>query len=331
MHAKPSTASRPVIAVFFDAPGYMEYPFDDPDYFSGYHQLGKLLAEREALLIIVRSQGSYKSRSTFARGWVFDGATFQRSDVDVKASVIWNKGHLKTDPGSCVINEPELDELCTDKLKTAEHFPEYSPATRLGREAWEVGMLASEIPGTFIVAKPPDLEAGQGVLIGPREEVLQSITTYPVLLQEFIDTSGGIPSLARGRHDLRIISMRGKPIVSYMREPQDGTYVSNVAQGGRLTEVALSAVPPDALALWKKVDDTFTRFPFRFYTTDVGLHSSGAWKLIELNAKPGISHFGEFAGARKFMERLADFLVLAGSQVDGRATHLRLRASDGQA
>ena len=176
------------IGVFFNAPEYDGYPFDDEEYVTTYHELAHALADRGTDFCIVRSQPTYRGKNEFFGGWKFNGTTFQRYEGSITLDVIFNKGNFIADASARVINDPELENLCTDKFLTYQTFPELCPWTTVVKSQEELEKYlacAKERHQNMIVAKPLDKEGGAGVFIGAPDEVTAQIQVFPYLLQEF--------------------------------------------------------------------------------------------------------------------------------------------------
>jgi len=63
------------------------------------------------------------------------------------------------------------------------------------------------------------------------------------IVQQFVDSGSGIEKLnIEGVHDLRVVVVDGKPVLSYIRQPESG-YIANVAQGGTMEFVKLKMCP----------------------------------------------------------------------------------------
>jgi glutathione synthase/RimK-type ligase-like ATP-grasp enzyme len=296
------------IAVYFDDPGFESYPFDKEEYRTAYHELGTCIVDRGAAFHIARGQDTFIGKGEFIRGWVFQNGIFVECGP-FKADVVYDKGYFKTDGSTQILNDRELDAMCTDKWKTAEAFPKASPKTFRANSVEDLRSAVTKIGGGMIVAKPIDGEEGEGVVIAPAHEIERSVHQYPYLVQEFIDTSDGIPGLVDGMHDLRIVSVAGQPMLCYIRTPPKGEFRANVSRGGSEIEVPINTIPEEALRIFRMVDASFSRFSNRVYSVDMGRDRDGSWKIIELNSKPGLkpSRFGpEYA---HFLERLADTLI----------------------
>lgn len=298
------------VVVFFDKPGYDEYPFDHEEYVIAYHDLAPMIVARGARFAIVRDQKTYKGNNVFAGYWLFENGTFVRHDDDVEADLIYDKGHFVPDESARMSNDRELTDICTDKFRTVREFPSLNPKTFLVHNKEELHQSLADIPtDAFVVAKPVDLEEGIGVIIANPAKVEEAVTKFPYLVQEFIDTSGGIPGIVDGMHDLRMVVIEGDIVVSYIRTPPPGKMTANVSQGGQEIEVLPEQLPAEAKAIVEEVDKVFSKFARRAYSVDVGRNKDGSWKIIELNAKTGLSPASKGKHYERFLNRLADVLA----------------------
>lgn len=296
------------IAVFFDAPGYDDYPFNDDYYKVAYHELATLMRAKGGMLVIVRDQKTYLGSNRFSGSWNFDGTTFIRSDEPIIVDLIYDKGHFMPDADAQMSNDRDMDDICVNKFRTFETFPDLSPLSITVRSKEE---LHDALPrfGDMVVAKPLDLEGGKGVIIDKPSAIETSVKDFPYLLQEFIDTSGGIPGLVEGMHDFRMVGVNGTIVTAYIRTPPPGKMTANVSLGGKQIEVDIAKIPDDARALFEKVDTVFSRYPRRAYSVDCARLKDGTWKIIELNSKPAISPLWQGPNHVLYHEALATALL----------------------
>jgi len=303
------------VAVFFDRPGRDEAPLDESDYIVAYGEFAHALRKRDADLYMVRSQETYKGDNVFSGGWKFADGNLERVNGEIDADVIFNKGGLKWERDANVINVTEVEELCTNKSKTYAMFPQFSMQTFVVHNGDELRKACDAIHGKFIVAKPLNKEGGSGVFIADKEEILRSIAEFPYIVQEFIDTNAGIPGLMSGIHDFRIASVNGSITHCYYRTPPPGKLLANVAQGGEMHFLQEKDIPDDAMKVFREVEEYMKRFPRRVYSVDMGRHSDGSWKIIELNSKPGLLPRKYDDGMKRFQEHVADLLIEAAENV----------------
>src|SRR3989338_5240774 len=121
-------------AVFFDKPGFEDYPFTNKkEYRPAYHELAELVTRRGGTFSIVRSMETYQGGMTFSRGWTYEDGEFHEVTSPITPDLIYNKGRFRGDVGARVLNDPEFDHLCIDKWKTYLAFPRLSPPTVLVR------------------------------------------------------------------------------------------------------------------------------------------------------------------------------------------------------
>lgn len=297
------------VGVFFTAPGEYDYPFTSQEYIDCYHQLDDLLAARGAELWIVRDPATYLGGNRFRGSWRYKDGVLTRHEGEIDLDIIFNRGRLMADDKATVINEPELEEICTDKFKSYELIPEHCPRTALVKNREEAEAAVKQMRTDSVVAKPLDLEEGHGVFMCPKKDIVAKIPSFPYLIQELLDLSGGIPGIVEGVHDFRIILVRGEVIVAYVRQAKKGSLLANVAQGGKMWEVPREEIPQAALEIVRRVDQKFKRFAQRVYSVDLGLDADGQWKIIELNSKPGLSLMEQDPGAKRYLEVLAELLT----------------------
>jgi hypothetical protein len=212
------------IGVFFNDPGFDEYPFTEEDYRSSYQELGLTLRAKNAEMVVVRGKDTYRGGNRFQGGWRFTGEGYERVEGEIDVDVIYNKGsELVTDASANVVNHPGLDAICRDKMRSYETFPEHFPKTILVKDLEEGRLALQQMRTDHVVLKPADGWGGKKVWIGPKADAAEYFEPYPVMLQELIDTSGGIPGSAPGTHDFRLVMANDRVLLTYVRMPADGS------------------------------------------------------------------------------------------------------------
>ena len=120
------------IAIYFSSPDALDYPLNKKEYFEAYSELTEALKEKGINTYIVRSN-SYIKNGKFSKAWQISGNSINNVKGSIQADLIFNRDDKNTIPRieDCpIINHPDLDELCLDKIKTAELFKEISPKTK---------------------------------------------------------------------------------------------------------------------------------------------------------------------------------------------------------
>ncbi|UPA22003.1 hypothetical protein K8942_02950 [Candidatus Peribacteria bacterium] len=298
------------IAVYFTDPHFNGYPFNKEEYRSAYHDLAAMIAEKGGRFVIVRGLDTYREGMTFSRYWAFENDDFRLHDEPISVDMMYDKGEdFVGDANTRFANDPAFDAVCSDKELTAEMFPDLVPVTFVAHAASELDGVLQKIPTDTVVAKPIDGAEGRGIFIESKKDIAKHVTDFPYLIQEFVDTSDGIPGLVDGMHDFRMVCINGEVVVSYIRTPAEGLRISNVSLGGKETEVLIGDIPDEALNMMKIVDAKLSRYPRRIYSADFARGKGGNWRLIELNAKVGLSPLSMGKNYRHFYEKLTDLLL----------------------
>jgi hypothetical protein len=298
------------IAVYFSAQDGSSPPSGNPAYVEAYELLSRIITRKGGRMIVVRGRESCLGAGRFSAGWELKGDVWQRFDEEIVADLVFVKDRdFPVDGASKRVNSLEFEDLCSNKDETYVAFPEVFPKTVLVGEEAELEAALAQIDGETIVAKPADGACGRGVYVGPRPGLDLAALPYPLLVQECIDMSQGVPGLCTALHDLRIVLVGGTLALCTLRTPKEGSLIANAAQGGSLILVPQPKIPPQALALALSIDRRLQQFPERVYSVDMALHRGTDWKVIELNAPPGLTppKYGE--GVTAYYEMLADHLL----------------------
>ncbi len=209
------------------------------------------------------------------------------------------KKRMKEEVG--ILNDPEVAELCQDKLETYEKFPEYLPETRKASKENIEEMLKTN---DKVVLKPRYGSSGEGIKIV--EEVPDTLSK-DMLVQEFIE-SDDLPEYGiEGPHDLRVLVVNGEPIGSYFRVPDEGL-LSNVALGGSKIYVELDRLDDEIFEIVNEVGRKLDSYNPSIYTVDF-MYSGGRPWIVELNSQPGVYYHGdgrEEEWERPWMEKIVE-------------------------
>ena len=307
---------KKVLAIYFSDPDMMDYPFNKTEYFEMYQVIIDQLLKADIASYIVRGK-SYLGDGLFSHGWKFTTKDQLEEVKNIKADLIFNrddKNIIPTITDCSIINNSQFDELCLDKVKTFQRFPEISPksASIHSYEEFIDTIHSWEFKEGEIVAVKQNFEAeGRGIFIKPWNEIKSSDYTNwtNVLVQEFIDSSGGIPGITKTYHDLRITVVEHVPTVSTVRTPKIGSLLANVGQGGTSRALPIEDVPQDILDIVLSLDETFTAYDPCLYSADFMLDKTKGWKLIELNSRPGLLHPNFSSDYEKYNNALVQMLI----------------------
>ena len=286
------------------------YPFSDEYHWNAYQDLLLALKARGVAAYFVTDQATYAGQGRFTRAYTVDAKVpvdeFQEV-ADATADLVFEKGGFAADD-VMVLNPKFVASITASKLETYRHFAKYQPKSTICADRAELEQAFIDTPGELIVVKEPESNGGRAVLIGRKEDIISQVpAVYPLIVQEFMDTSVGVPGYVEGIHDVRVKIGGGAVFGGMIRTPAPGEYRANLAQGGSVRHLTPTEIPPAALELALEIDCFFEKYP-RYYALDFANTTNG-WKLIELNNKPGLSPSAVSAQAKLVIENLADYLI----------------------
>jgi glutathione synthase/RimK-type ligase-like ATP-grasp enzyme len=252
----------------------------------------------------------------FSKSWKFiQAGEFEEINELVKFDLIFNRDDKNTIPeirDALVINHPDLDKLCVDKLATQKAFPDLSPFTAEINSYEEVTENIPKIKSSKIVLKKNFATEGRGIFIIEKEELKPELYDdwSNILLQEFIDNSVGIPGIVNGLHDIRICIINGNIINSFVRQPKEGSFLANIAQGGSGKSINFDEIPGELINLALKLDRQLEKYKPRIYAADF-LNSPNGYRLMELNSRPAVQHPSWSKSYEIFNNALIEMLIEA--------------------
>lgn len=172
----------------------------------------------------------------------------QRADLTGEASIVRDltmtledQPLFSDDEGPLSVHDPELNRFIARKDNLVISAPEIHPVTHVV-DALDIDEAIASVDGKKIVVKPVTGHLSKGVFAGEKGAVAgQEFAKGTYLVQEFIDTSRGIPELGiEGVHNLRVLSVDSEPIGAIARvggrsaEMLTGDIYGNVFEYDRL-------------------------------------------------------------------------------------------------
>lgn len=119
--------------------------------------------------------------------------------------------------GLRIVQDPEFNRAMANKARMYEELKDVHPATLIVDQA-DVANAIAALPGRFAVVKPVVGQQSKGVEIVDRETDRLQLPEGTYLVQDFIDTSRGIPDLGvEGTHNVRVISINGLAVAGIAR------------------------------------------------------------------------------------------------------------------
>lgn len=287
-------------------------PFSDREYYYYSYQHYLLAFKRAgAEAFFVSGPETYLGKGRFARAWSID----QLSEVkdfakigEIRADLVFEKGGFR-EYDVPTVTDIRLYPLLTNKAATYAQFSRYQPMSIVCENEEQLKAAVRQLPGETVVVKSPVGNGGKRVYINTKDRLrVPKDETYPLIAQEFIDMSEGVPELASGIHDIRILMTGSKLIGGTLRQPAQGKMHANVSQGGSERFLSVGEIPAEVRELAQEIDSQIEDMP-RFYAIDFAKGKQG-WMMVELNARPGLNTRKD-AGplAIDFMNQVADYMV----------------------
>lgn len=293
----------------------LKYPLNDPFFFECYLDFVKFI-EAHGVKVFFVGGSSYLGKGIFEHGWKFEQQKLVFINEKIQCQLIFNRDNLNTIPSvfDCkIINHPDLDRLCLDKYLTYKMFPEISPKTFLinSYQDFQKKLLEFNLsPSSLLVLKKNLLSSGEGVFILKTNEIKPNLYKdwNNILVQQFLDSSIGIPGLVEGLHDLRVTIVDGRIINSFIRKPKSGSYLANIAQGGTGFSVDKTKIPEEILQKTEFIINKIKNYKPFLISADF-INSNQGFKLIELNSRPGLQHPKWSSTYKEFNNAVAKLLI----------------------
>jgi glutathione synthase/RimK-type ligase-like ATP-grasp enzyme len=300
-----------IIAFFVRNLDPAKLPFAARDlYYYSYQEYLLAMKQAGAEAYFVTDNATYLGDGRFSRAWTTDTVSevvdFQEVG-EIRADVVFEKGGF-TGRDVPVVTDPRLQPLFGNKTALYERFSTYQPLSVKCMDAGQVRAAIEAMPGEMVVVKNPVGAGGRQVYIGTKDAIaVPPDETYPLLVQEFVDMSGGVPGLAAGVHDLRILLTGSTIIGATLRQPAAGSLYANVSQGGTEQLLSVDEIPQEVLAIAREIDAQLDDLP-RYYAIDFARGKQG-WVLIELNMKPGLFRQANGPLAAGLQRSVAQYIV----------------------
>ena len=213
-----------------------------------------------------------------------------------------------------MVNNPELEEICKDKLETYELFPEMVGETMTATRENAEEMI--EKYGKFVF-KPRFGFAGKGVeVIEDMMDFQQPENPENFIVQQFIPTNGYPDWGVEGPHDLRTIIINGEiQNGNYVRVPDEGL-ISNISRGGNQMYIDRSELPEKVVDMIEEVEKEFEEYQPAIFSVDFMFDESLNPWIVELNSKPGTYYHHPVKREEKEVPKIRNILKMLKKRAD---------------
>lgn len=290
---------KKVLILFGKSDWKKSKPFNNKDYQYSYEYFYDLCKENGIQMYRASYQWYDYENNIFKYAWIYEGSGGNWKKVEsIKPDLIYDKTKARMEvyykkelikeiyP---FINDLNFTKLIDDKLITSLIFDKWSKKSWLVDETDDLEKILPYITSEKIVLKPISESGGNNIQILNKSEISKiGKIEKTCLAQEFIDSSGGVPGVSQKMHDLRLVFINNQLIYSYIREPKEGSFLANLAQGGSLIIVPKDRLPASLNPIIAYANEVFATFSPRIYSIDFMFDKKKKPWIVELNSMPGL-------------------------------------------
>lgn len=241
-----------------------------------------------------------KKKMAFKKSWTFRNGKWTKVLKPIKPDLIFDKlsgkhdyqlHDFKTKLSNKIrfFNHPLFRTVLDNKLAQYLILEEFMPKSFLATSKKELNLLVKKIKSSMVVIKPLYGSGGFGIKIGQKRKINFKNTAFPVLVQEFIKSTHGIPGFSKKKEiaDLRMIYINRKFLYALSRIAKEGSYFTNFHQGATVVPVPKNMIPKSAQKVAGRINKKMGIFQYNYYSLDFIFLNSGKPMLMEINTTPG--------------------------------------------
>lgn len=274
-------------------------PFENKRYQYSYEYFYNLCRKHGIQMYRASYQWYNYDKNIFDHAWIFEGKGGKWKKVDnIKPDLIYDKTKARMEvyykkelinETYPFINDRQFTQIIDDKFLTGLLFAKWSKQCYLVDTISDLKKLLPKIKTSLFVLKPLTESGGKDIYILNKKSSLKKVLiNQRSLVQEFINSSGGVPGVSKAMHDLRLVFVNNKFIYSYIREPEKGSYLANLAQGGSLSIVPRNKLPESITPIIEHAQKIFESFSPKIYSIDLMFDENKKPWVVELNSMPGM-------------------------------------------
>lgn len=259
-------------------------------------------------------------RHYFTKGWAYRAGRWRKIAKPIKPDLVFDilgSQHdyqyfeLKKQMARRfkIYNDPAFRTLLDNKLNQYVVLREFMPHSAVVNNPADWRAVRGQFRGR-VAAKPLYGKGGVGIkFFDSRRTVPRG--PYPMLIQQFISSHGGIPGFSRRKvlADLRLVYIDHQLMFAMSREAKPGSLFTNFHQGAKAVRVPLNKVPAVVKRQAGKIIKILKIFPAANYSLDFLFADTGRPYLIEMNTTPGADLL-DIIGDAKLRRRYFAALVL---------------------
>ncbi|MFH0968898.1 MAG: ATP-grasp domain-containing protein [Patescibacteria group bacterium] len=289
---------KKVLILFGKGNWNTENIFKDKQYQNSYESFYLLCRKNDIEMFRASYEWYDYENNIFKYAWTFNENDGWKRAINIKPDLIYDKttssveAYYKKELISKnyrFINSLRFTRIMDDKLITSLVFHKWSKKSWIVNNQKKLKSILPKIKSQKFVVKPISESGGKNVQILDKKEALEKIIFGDdYLVQEFIDSSSGVPGVSENMHDLRLVFVNEKLSYSYIREPEEGNYLANLSQGGSLSIVPKNKIPSSLNPIVRCANKVFETFNPRIYSIDFMFDENKRPWIVEMNSMPGL-------------------------------------------
>ncbi|XLQ20646.1 MAG: RimK family alpha-L-glutamate ligase [Candidatus Moraniibacteriota bacterium] len=237
---------------------------------------------------------------------------YDKSPYYINSSEMLTRQLIATD--YTFYNNLTLSKILSNKSLTFDFFEEFSAKTIVINMPSEVTKIIA-LQTSDIIVKPLSQSGGSGIFISKKEAVANDIISnniFPILAQEFMDSSKAKNEFIDGYHDIRVIVRNQTPFYAFARIPKKDTRIANVSTGATLKVIPIKELLQnnDINKFINKIIQNVENIDAtnKIYAIDCMFDNDNNLWLIEMNSRPGLTlEQSEAPYQSEFYENLLTF------------------------
>lgn len=296
------------IAVYFANTDVLLNKINSPLSLAPYIDIAHELQGLGGKVVFCAGADAYAGHGWFEHTWGFSDQFEVKENGPAQAEVILARTLFPHPADITVVNTPELYKVLHDKFLAQRMFEQYHARTVKVDNDSQLAAALQTIPGELKVVKPVEGSHSDGVVIGTESELLAQTYKYPLLVEEWLDSSRGIDGITPGEHDLRIVMIENRPSLVLVRIPAKSEHRAGLEVGASMLWPSLGDIPASVIHMVQNIDTELQFYPGRVYSVDTAMTIDGP-RVIELNVYPALFESNLHPHVRAHNRRLALHLM----------------------